>query len=670
LDEVLNVSNTTTNTIKITNTTDTALDVTGGASIQSNLKVGTANLFVDTTTGNVGVGVTNPLNSLVVKGKTTIGTGASTTNSQYHDGTLNVIGGGTRAILRVENNNGVGDPTIILGEGGGFTENTVPTIKKIAGTNNLSIMTAGNVGIGTTNPKSTLDVHGRVDSERYLTSNTFPLPDPNQHSFRYVCMITDSSVPYGLTQAGGCIYEYNPSTGDTVRVVEPVSEPTAGTFTATAGREYFTMGSPMTIVKEHRIVPFTNLGSLFGFVEGRYDPSRVYLYTPYSNVSVEYFHNTSVTGTPTSTINLPAHEVTQFTCTSDSNASGSDSHIFNVKGGRILMSSIGDGGDNRVLAPLSTIVYGYYNVALTNDIYLENNVTKLGKCVYSNQNVPLILSQGGDGDGGDGTCGIPFELVADTYIVPHDIRGWMIQFLYTETVVNVAYWSATNSQWEQYGTYSPSGTPSIISPEQLLVGRMGGTGADISETHTLWMFTGTKDFTLTVEEYSDGERIVSGFKAYQVAQQIQTNLFDKPAFMVKNDETVSVTSTTTFTDHFPDVYLNVGGHYDTNTGVFTAPYEGTYIFYFAGLHTGGTGKVGLTFLKNGTNVLLTNAASSSSNGAQGLAWNTTTDEDYVIAIWMDRLQKGDEIQARVNYINSVTAFFYGHNHGYFSGYLI
>jgi hypothetical protein len=78
-----------------------------------------------------------------------------------------VIGGGARAILRVENNSSVGDPTIILGEGGVFTENTVPTIKKIAGTNNLSIMTAGNVGIGEANPSQKLDVNGSIIANSY-----------------------------------------------------------------------------------------------------------------------------------------------------------------------------------------------------------------------------------------------------------------------------------------------------------------------------------------------------------------------------------------------------------------------------------------------------------------------------------------------------------------------
>lgn len=135
--------------------------------IQGDFEIGTANVFVDIETGRVGIGTTNPQVTLAVSGKTTTGAGASTTNSQYHSGTLNVIGGGTRAILRVENNNSVGDPTIILGEGGNFTEDTVPTIKKKAGTNNLAIMTSGNVGIGSETPATKLDVVGDI----YATGN-------------------------------------------------------------------------------------------------------------------------------------------------------------------------------------------------------------------------------------------------------------------------------------------------------------------------------------------------------------------------------------------------------------------------------------------------------------------------------------------------------------------
>ena len=176
------------NVTRITNLESGDLTIYGEKTFSSNLEVGTANLFVDTVTGKVGVGVTNPLNPLIVKGKTTIGTGASTTNSQYHDGMLNVIGGGTRAILRVENNNGVGDPTIILGEGGGFTENTVPTIKKIAGTNNLSIMTAGNVGIETTTPGAKLDVNG------YILNN-----NPVFHAYLPTASTTTTSTgPYNF----------------------------------------------------------------------------------------------------------------------------------------------------------------------------------------------------------------------------------------------------------------------------------------------------------------------------------------------------------------------------------------------------------------------------------------------------------------------------------------
>lgn len=44
------------------------LTVSGNVTVSSNLEVGTANLFVDTTTGNVGVGTTEPTESLDIVG--------------------------------------------------------------------------------------------------------------------------------------------------------------------------------------------------------------------------------------------------------------------------------------------------------------------------------------------------------------------------------------------------------------------------------------------------------------------------------------------------------------------------------------------------------------------------------------------------------------------------
>ena len=115
---------------------------------------------INTFQGKVGVGTDNPQNKLAVAGNVTFGAGATTTNSAYHTGMLNVIGGGTRAILRIENNSSVGSPAIIFGEGGTFTEDTVPTIKKLQGTNDLAIM-GGEVGIGM-EPVEKLSVNGNM----------------------------------------------------------------------------------------------------------------------------------------------------------------------------------------------------------------------------------------------------------------------------------------------------------------------------------------------------------------------------------------------------------------------------------------------------------------------------------------------------------------------------
>ena len=63
----------TTNTVRFTNpttgfTVSSNAEVGGELSVSGNTEVGTANLFVDTTTGNVGVGTTEPTESLDIVG--------------------------------------------------------------------------------------------------------------------------------------------------------------------------------------------------------------------------------------------------------------------------------------------------------------------------------------------------------------------------------------------------------------------------------------------------------------------------------------------------------------------------------------------------------------------------------------------------------------------------
>jgi len=112
---VSNVGNVTQSTIQFANATT-------GFVTTANVEVGTANLFVDTTTGNVGIGKTNPGSALDVVGDVAISSNlAVDTNTLFVDSVGNKVGIGTTnpgSALHV-----VGDAEII-GKSYGFKLNT------------------------------------------------------------------------------------------------------------------------------------------------------------------------------------------------------------------------------------------------------------------------------------------------------------------------------------------------------------------------------------------------------------------------------------------------------------------------------------------------------------------------------------------------------------------
>ena len=178
LENVTNTGNATPSTVRFTNpttglvttsnvvvgkdlvvsgnaTVSSNLTVTGNATMSSNLEVGTANLFVNTTTGRVGIGVSNPSTKLHIRSGD-----VGIDRDQKFD-----FGAGYSANWYIKQKSA--DNKIYFGRTGGSERELV-------------IDVVGYVGIGTENPLAPLDIpfskYGTInvdDSQdgRYLTWN-------------------------------------------------------------------------------------------------------------------------------------------------------------------------------------------------------------------------------------------------------------------------------------------------------------------------------------------------------------------------------------------------------------------------------------------------------------------------------------------------------------------
>jgi len=130
------------------------LQVVGNAYVSSNLEVGTANLFVDTTTGNVGVGTGSPLEKLDVNGIGRISSDyprldlfATTSRSTNDWGNST----GAAGDYRIYSNGDASDGTK-RSLNFDYGQNSVHTTR-------MCINALGNVGIGTVNPYSNFHVY-------------------------------------------------------------------------------------------------------------------------------------------------------------------------------------------------------------------------------------------------------------------------------------------------------------------------------------------------------------------------------------------------------------------------------------------------------------------------------------------------------------------------------
>jgi hypothetical protein len=213
LQEVTTEGSTTSDLVTVGGLSSTAdVNVTGTLSASANLEIGTSNLFVDTATGNVGIGTNNPTSMLYVDGdiisnlsvqtkavrisntpesslyfnpNLTV-TGSLTAGGDVKSGTTfrgpDIVLSGTATVGTLTTSNITHDSeltitsNLLMGPGTTLTasnivggspltitsdENLQVNSNLTVGTSNLFVdTTTGNVAIGTTNPTSTLHVVG------------------------------------------------------------------------------------------------------------------------------------------------------------------------------------------------------------------------------------------------------------------------------------------------------------------------------------------------------------------------------------------------------------------------------------------------------------------------------------------------------------------------------
>ena len=157
-----------------------AVSVQGALTVGSNLEVGTANLFVDTTTGNVGIGTTSPSGTLEIESSSAGQTAVAPPTTQLvlscddaNAGDEGDLGAGLTFRQRWYNPNATriatGGIYGVKTRNSGAYGGGLAFFRGPSGGNNLTeamrITSAGNVGIGTTDPIAALDIDGGANDD-------------------------------------------------------------------------------------------------------------------------------------------------------------------------------------------------------------------------------------------------------------------------------------------------------------------------------------------------------------------------------------------------------------------------------------------------------------------------------------------------------------------------
>lgn len=339
-------------------------------------------------------------------------------------------------------------------------------------------------------------------------------PGQNEHGISDWVAMESGTASYSAIYPYTEIYEVDSNDIETL-VVATGANPQRGTFSVTAGKRYYGTRPIHLIVRDgssqHKLVPLSLAGTIFGYEIARNAPGTIFLYSLYTDATVNIYDDVvgGVNGTPTSTISVPRGVVTTFSVTTTGYVMFQSNHP-------IVASVTQSGADRMILPPASNAVYrtrnGDRQRTVTNAI--PSTVTTY---YVSDATTPVFAVEIGDGSGSDSAMHLALENMSDTYSFSEEIADFEILAPYPDTIVNVYYWSG--SAWIVGEIFQLAGSltnPAYVARDGdngfgVAATNLTGTAAALASGATLWRFESNNPIMISFNDTDDDEETLLGW---------------------------------------------------------------------------------------------------------------------------------------------------------------
>ena len=382
---------------------------------------------------------------------------------------------------------------------------------------------------------------GGIQADRLTLNPDEPTREQANSAYsKWWCSVTTSSnVQYAVSEPNTDIYKEVISTGEVTLVKSGIGPEQGELDDVTVDCYYYTNNKPIAFLPADRhfnMVPLTAAGKYFGFASTRYydTGAKIHVHSPHGYAAVRYYNSSiqafaDTGGNLIATLELNKGQSGSFS----PNATGNPHYHFIevISGADVIVSRQGTSGDHGVLLPMSSSVCVYGSDELYSNIYgtsEQGMVSATGTTTLKliTGQYPIWATDVADGAGSDAEDHIPTTMLADNYIVPGSISGYMLMAgmcgpsSTTATTISANYWNG--SAWVKFDVHELIGT--YKSPTGHSQGTLSGAGADLGTNAEFWMFTANHPFFLRTNDTSEDEwTVFTGYNTDYHALQVGTS---------------------------------------------------------------------------------------------------------------------------------------------------